>query len=93
MPRSQLRLIVDELAEDMRQYVFHTLDNEICIQGEEAGQVAAAIEHASRREIHILFNLDEGLVERGSRRHELAHGRQSIDRPEPARRNSPRRVD
>jgi hypothetical protein len=33
MTRSQLRLMVDELAEDVRQYVFHTLDNEVCIQG------------------------------------------------------------
>jgi hypothetical protein len=32
MTRSQIRLMVDELAEDVRQYVFHALDNEICIQ-------------------------------------------------------------
>jgi hypothetical protein len=38
MTRSQVRLMVDELAEDVRQYVFHALDNEICIQGEEAGR-------------------------------------------------------
>jgi len=56
MTRSQIRLMVDELAEDVRQYVFHALDNEICIQGEEAGQVAAAIERAFRQELNILFN-------------------------------------
>jgi hypothetical protein len=56
MTRSQLRLIVDELAEDVRQYVFHALDNEVCIQGAEAGQVAAAIERAFRREMDKLFN-------------------------------------
>jgi hypothetical protein len=62
MPRSQVRLMVDELAEDVRQYVFHALDNEICIQGEEAGQVAAAIERTFRREMDMLF--DNGRPER-----------------------------
>ena len=57
MTRSQIRLMVDELAEDVRQYVFHALDNEICIQGEEAGQVAAAIERAFRREMDMLFEI------------------------------------
>jgi hypothetical protein len=58
MTRSQIRTMVDELAEDVRQYVFHALDNEICIQGDEAGQVAAAIEHAFRRKMHKLFDFD-----------------------------------
>ena len=40
------RGLLDELAEDVRQHVFQLLDNDICIQGE----VAAAIEHAFRRE-------------------------------------------
>ena len=56
MTRSQIRSMVDELAEDLRQHVFHALDNEICIQGQEAGQVAAAMEHAFRREMDKLFN-------------------------------------
>ena len=62
MTRSQVRLMVDELAEDVCQYVFQALDNEICIQGEEAGQVAAAIERAFRREMDMLF--DNGRPER-----------------------------
>ena len=62
MTRSQVRVMVDELAEDVRQYVFHTLDNEICIQGAEAGRVAAAIERAFRREMDMLF--DNGRPER-----------------------------
>jgi hypothetical protein len=62
MTRSQIRLMVDELAEDVRQYIFHTLDNEISIQSEEAGQVAAAIERAFRREMDMLF--DNGRSER-----------------------------
>ncbi len=57
MTRSQVRLMVEELAEDVRQYVFHALDNEICIQGEEAGQVAAAIERAVRQELKLLFEV------------------------------------
>ncbi len=56
MTRSQVRLMVDELAEDVRQYVFQALDNEICIQGEESGQIAAAIERAFRREMDMLFD-------------------------------------
>jgi hypothetical protein len=32
MTRSQVRLMADELAEDVRQYVFSALDNEIYIQ-------------------------------------------------------------
>ena len=58
MTRSQIRTMVDELAEEVRQHVFHLLDNEICIQGQEAGQVAAAIEDAFRREMDKLFNLN-----------------------------------
>jgi hypothetical protein len=57
MTRSQLRAMVDELAEDVRRHVFQALDNEICIHGQDAGQVAAAIEKAFRREMEELFDL------------------------------------
>lgn len=60
MTRSQIRCMVDELAEDLRQHVFHALDNEICIQGEEAGQVATAMEGAFRREMAMLFDIHHG---------------------------------
>ncbi|MBI3409853.1 MAG: hypothetical protein HY040_16060 [Planctomycetes bacterium] len=46
--------MVDELAEDVRCFVFQTLDAEIWIQGEEAGQVAVTIERAFRHEVDTL---------------------------------------
>ena len=58
MTRSQIRHMVDELAEDVRTFVFQALDAEIWIHGDEAGQVASAIERAFRQEMDKLFNLD-----------------------------------
>lgn len=58
MTRSQIRQMVDELAEDVRSFVFQALDAEIWIQGEEAGQVAAKIERAFRHEVDMLFTFD-----------------------------------
>jgi hypothetical protein len=57
MTRTQARQIVDELAEDVRTFVFQTLDDEIWIHGDEAGRVAAAIERAFRHEMDLLFDL------------------------------------
>src|SRR5262245_28097545 len=56
MTRSQIRQMVDELAEEVRTFVFQALDAEIGIQGEEAGQIASAIERAFRQQIHALFD-------------------------------------
>lgn len=54
MIRNQSRQLVDELAEDVRTFVFQALDEEIWIHGDEAGRIAAAIERAFRREMDLL---------------------------------------
>jgi hypothetical protein len=68
MTRSQIRKMVDELAEGVQTIVFQALDAEIWIQGEEAGQVAATIERAFRREIDTLFSLPTERVSWGETR-------------------------
>ena len=67
MTHSQIRQIVDELAEDVRSFVFQTLDAEIWIHGAEAGRVASAIEHTFRQQIDRLFNF-ENQNEQGNKR-------------------------
>ena len=56
MTRNQIEAMVDELAEEVRTFVFQTLDAEIWINGQEAGRVASAIEHIFRQEIDRLFD-------------------------------------
>ena len=63
MTRSQIRQIVDGLAEDVRSFVFQTLDAEIWIQSEEVGRVAATIERAFRQEVDMFFDSDTATVE------------------------------
>jgi hypothetical protein len=57
MTRNQARQLVDELAENVRTFVFEALDSEIWIHGDEAGRVASAIERAFRHEMDALFDL------------------------------------
>ena len=57
MTKHQARQIVDELAENVRTFVFEALDAEIWIHGDEAGRVASAIERAFRHEMDALFDL------------------------------------
>lgn len=57
MTRTQARQMVDELAEDVRTFVFQDLDDEVWIHGDEAGRVAAAIERAFRQEMDVVFDI------------------------------------
>ena len=59
MTRSQIRQMVDELAEEVRTFVFQTLDAEIWINGAEAGRVATAVERAFRQQIDRLFDIQK----------------------------------
>ena len=61
MTRSQIRQMVDELAEEVRTFVFQSLDAEIWINGAEAGRVATAAEQTFRQQIDRLFDVRKKL--------------------------------
>jgi hypothetical protein len=62
MTPSQIRYMVNELAEDVRAFLFQALDAEIWIQGEEAGRVASAIEQAFREEMDRVLDIGESTL-------------------------------
>ena len=75
MTQSQIRQMVDELAEDVRTFVFQTLDAEIWINGEEAGRVANTIERTFRQQIDRLFNFEKANKQGRKQRFGLSESR------------------